>query len=383
MFDLENIRTLGKDVTLDEILLSNGIDFVISKDKFSRITNTPWGKLVHSSNILYPFGEELKLPEVYIKDKIPLSILKSLVVFFDKIYDEYKTEVYALICKDTTKNKIVIHVPKQKVSSARVSFDRSDIPKDYVILANAHSHHEMGAFWSSTDDADDANSPFEIAIVLAKLKNNMPDIKIRIPKGKSFTDLSVFDVFSGWENAMNLNFDLIMKSILDKKVLDINNIVDFSKVSFEPVTYDKDNIQKETVSPYFFNGGRYSKSKNKNKLENSNSVDDWAEYSLLDDAYGYYDGYGGYGGYGYTWSDIDKEEKTEKTDDSTPDVNEEQYEVMIREAIRYIEDILHFPENVVMTEEDKILLKGYIDCFDEILDFFNEEEKAKIMDLIR
>ena len=56
-----------------------------------------------------------------------------------------------------------VEVPEQKVSGGGVSYERNDeeIQKfeemGFVLVGSVHSHCEMGAFHSSTDDADEFN----------------------------------------------------------------------------------------------------------------------------------------------------------------------------------------------------------------------------------
>ena len=100
---------------------------------------------------------EIRLP------KLPYDLYKQIYSFFKSVYTEHKSEVAVLLWYNFERKDWFIEVPKQKVSGASVNYDR-DLEenkklesKGYICVGSIHSHCEMGAFHSGTDDGDEYN----------------------------------------------------------------------------------------------------------------------------------------------------------------------------------------------------------------------------------
>lgn len=108
--------------------------------------------------------------------RVPIKIVATIFAFFREVYDKAKTEVQINVywnrnhlpipnvpgVKDWG-NDIITYVPKQTVSAARTTFESNDetylfLVKNMVILLDTHSHHDMQAFMSGTDQ-DSSNIP--------------------------------------------------------------------------------------------------------------------------------------------------------------------------------------------------------------------------------
>lgn len=108
--------------------------------------------------------------------RVPIKIVATIFAFFREVYDKAKTEVQINVywnrnhlpvpnvpgVKDWG-DDIITYVPKQTVSAARTTFESSDetylfLVKNMVILLDTHSHHDMQAFMSGTDQ-DSSNIP--------------------------------------------------------------------------------------------------------------------------------------------------------------------------------------------------------------------------------
>lgn len=104
--------------------------------------------------------------EVYTEDisafmpggKIPYEIYRQVEGFFRKVMEVGKTALEAMIFVMWTQEKgYFLWVPKQTVAAASARFDWDDKPEGSIIV-NIHSHGSMNAFFSGTDDTDDATT---------------------------------------------------------------------------------------------------------------------------------------------------------------------------------------------------------------------------------
>ena len=75
--------------------------------------------------------------------KIPHTIFNIILQYYKDIYATHKSEVYASICWDISKQDYFIHVPKQVVSGAAVTFENNAAlmnDPNIVIVCDTHSH---------------------------------------------------------------------------------------------------------------------------------------------------------------------------------------------------------------------------------------------------
>lgn len=102
--------------------------------------------------------------------RVPIEIVATIFAFFREIYAKAKTEVQINVYwnRDHKEipdvpgmknwgNDIYTYVPRQRVSTARTTFDGDEtylwMIKNTVILLDTHSHHDMSAFMSGTDQS--------------------------------------------------------------------------------------------------------------------------------------------------------------------------------------------------------------------------------------
>lgn len=102
--------------------------------------------------------------------RVPIKVVATIFAFFREIYSKAKTEVQINVywnrdhkeipnvpgMKDWG-NDLYTYVPKQRVSSARTTFEDDEtylwMIKNTVIVLDTHSHHDMSAFMSGTDQS--------------------------------------------------------------------------------------------------------------------------------------------------------------------------------------------------------------------------------------
>ena len=100
---------------------------------------------------------EVKLP------KIPSNVIEEIYKFFKYAYDKFSGESIVLLWYNFKTDKWSIEVPEQTVSSATADYERD--PNDEIDLrargftfaGTMHSHGNMTAFHSGTDDSDEFN----------------------------------------------------------------------------------------------------------------------------------------------------------------------------------------------------------------------------------
>ena len=133
---------------------------------------------------------EFKLP------KIPVTVLNNIIEYFREVKDSIKSEVYISIYWNLITKDYFLHVPPQKVAGASVNFSHS--PEifnnpDYVIVADIHSHVDMGAFFSGQDLKDEIAS--RLFGVIGKLSQPEPAKVIRAASNGKEIPLTYEDVF--------------------------------------------------------------------------------------------------------------------------------------------------------------------------------------------
>jgi PRTRC genetic system protein A len=101
----------------------------------------------------------------------------------------------------------VLHarVPPQDATAARIRYAPGDAP----ILIDLHSHHQMGAYFSPIDDADDTG--LGVSAVIGRIFDDHPEIALRlccyghrcrVPAGLAFDHLGPFrDTYQGDHDA--------------------------------------------------------------------------------------------------------------------------------------------------------------------------------------
>lgn len=116
--------------------------------------------------------------------KIPGEMFKQVQQFFIDVMamgpSTYEAQIFIVWNLESKDYRIV--VPKQTVSAAAVKYDIGDmLGVEDVIICDIHSHNDMDAFFSGTDDRDDRKNPW-ISGVFGKLSTNMTN-KFRFNDG--------------------------------------------------------------------------------------------------------------------------------------------------------------------------------------------------------
>lgn len=106
--------------------------------------------------------------------RIPVNLFDQIVAFFKQVMAVKKAELEAMawICHNEELGYHII-IPDQRVSKASASYDWSSLPVGTSIVCDIHSHNTMGAFFSGTDNRDDAGA-IGFSGVVGQINNNPP-----------------------------------------------------------------------------------------------------------------------------------------------------------------------------------------------------------------
>lgn len=126
---------------------------------------------------------------------IPFDKLLIIVGFFRKIASDGSNEALVNIYWDKRNEKFIIDVPKQTVSPVSVesvlSFKYDN--DRYVHYMDIHSHNQMNAFFSQTDNKDEKAT--RLYAVIGKVNQLYPEIKVRISNGGQHLEIDPCIVF--------------------------------------------------------------------------------------------------------------------------------------------------------------------------------------------
>ena len=138
--------------------------------------------------------------------KVPRALLDEIVAFFKQVM--VKLSVSANVNHATNLEAMAhvlwnpeqgyhIGIPTQKVTGASVNYDFDDVKEGDMIVLDIHSHNSMGAFFSGTDDRDDARGVW-ISGVVGKLSaaGTTYDTVWRFNFEKFKKKLSMDDIFT-------------------------------------------------------------------------------------------------------------------------------------------------------------------------------------------
>lgn len=124
---------------------------------------------------------------------IPYALFEQIVslfrAFMFSVEDGGPTEALAQVFWDKESGGYFIHVPRQEVDKVRVIAHLDDDtlfanPERYIHYCDVHSHNDMRARFSPTDNRDERAN--RVYIVVGRLDKYYPDVSVRICNGGNF-----------------------------------------------------------------------------------------------------------------------------------------------------------------------------------------------------
>ena len=184
---------------------ANGV-FVVLKNDFG----VSIGKL---KNIKYS-NSGLKLLDEALWHDMPkpkLDVFIKIIEIFKYVYDKIKSEICVNVYFNKQKETFHINIEDQIVSGGRANYkydEKFEMSSDYVRYLQIHSHHTMGAGFSSIDDRDEESTALCYYGVVGKLNENSSfynvESKFRIWNGIKFVDIKFVDVFDLGKSTVKL-----------------------------------------------------------------------------------------------------------------------------------------------------------------------------------
>lgn len=235
------------------VYAANGI-FELVENRFLKVS-TKIGEFHFPGFKKYEESLELKIP------KIPRSLIDELIALDRGVYTRSKGEFYAAICYNFVDEKYHIRIPKQEISGASVTFDKIVDSENEVMVLDHHSHNVMGAFFSGTDNNDDAMARLKISAVFGTITQQYPTINCRV-------------IINGVANTINI--DKIIQPTKFEEDLDstVNKLFE-DKIVAEKIY----KVNTKKIPAYNSNMHLYATSKKKNVNQNQ-QVMKFNQYTL-------------------------------------------------------------------------------------------------------
>jgi PRTRC genetic system protein A len=193
---------------LDEAISENFAEiYIISGNGCFRRTN-----LTHGRSVTVPCPTPPK--EVELMDckqdtnsffpagKIPIKFLHQIEQFFKQVMIEHKgakLEAMAFVIWNPTQGYHV-RIPEQTVSAGAVNYNWAGfLTSEDVIVLDIHSHNDMGAFFSGTDDSDDRGNCY-VSGVIGKLSTTCDKVfRFNLPGNMKINPLPPELIFETYE----------------------------------------------------------------------------------------------------------------------------------------------------------------------------------------
>ena len=181
--------------------------YILSANGYFRRTN-----LTHGRSVTIACGTPPK--EIALMDckqdtasffpagKIPIKFLHQIEQFFKQVmvqHNNAKLEAMAFVIW----NPILgyhVRIPEQTVSAGAVNYNWAGfLGPDDVIVLDIHSHNDMGAFFSGTDDSDDRGNCY-VSGVIGKLSTTCDKVfRFNLPGNMKINPLPMEHIFEASE----------------------------------------------------------------------------------------------------------------------------------------------------------------------------------------
>lgn len=158
-------------------------------------------RVLPAGNFLTFFGKGLKASELIRMEwerklpKIPAKILDEIISIFRK---DLQKEAAARVYYHKQTGEFSVMEAQGEKSKVKIDYvykaDRDILMGDKIQVLDIHSHNTFSAFFSATDNRDDAGYPC-VSAVIGNLQNEKPDIKCRAGVDGLFTSYPASEIF--------------------------------------------------------------------------------------------------------------------------------------------------------------------------------------------
>jgi hypothetical protein len=150
--------------------------------------------------------------------KIPFSVYSETVKFFravNKNFGDKSLEAFVLVLFNPKDETFKMYVPQHKITAGSVKYDLKDVWVDnqgYYLVLDIHSHHNMSAYFSGTDNNDDNRDRY--SAVVGKIDSLIPDIAVRFSSLNSHWECKLEDVFENSDAILTLDIEEALSKIV-------------------------------------------------------------------------------------------------------------------------------------------------------------------------
>lgn len=204
-----------------EVYAQKPTNFVYASNGTFRVVQTPIAQFVTKvgeveAGVNIPGNSPMEEGTHLLIPKIPFKYWLQIFSFYNDVYDKDRTEASALFFWNHNNveippsyesgraitgihqdGQLIIYCPDQKNSSGLSDFTMDTmvpwLRTNTTPLCETHSHHTMGAFWSSTDNANENMTQFYG--VYGQIKSREPQFLFRYVSGEHKINISMWDLF--------------------------------------------------------------------------------------------------------------------------------------------------------------------------------------------
>lgn len=132
---------------------------------------------------------------VEIAHKVPFGLLRRALRFFSFVWSTQRREDVLLLYRHDQDWRYRLHHPwLRSASSGHVDYAIPPTPEGWARFGSFHSHGNLRAFHSRTDERDDAASP-GLHVTIGSLEHGLPTLHCVFSHGGRCFDVSPSDVF--------------------------------------------------------------------------------------------------------------------------------------------------------------------------------------------
>lgn len=222
---------------LDFAALPKKITYLLTASGTRVVRKTPVGVVIEElqGEPLIPLPlQPLNTGLILSTPRVPWEVLRTIVAFFREVAKTMKTEALVRIYLHKRTGEWELRVPTQDVGAGSVRVDEKwtfDAAGEYIHVMDIHSHVEMDAFFSGTDDADEKRA-VRLYGVIGKVSSPQPHSSWRMWTGFDFLDLNLTDVVAVPAAQFNFPVKRTLGQLLEGDEKDKTVQVDLSK--FDP-----------------------------------------------------------------------------------------------------------------------------------------------------
>lgn len=141
--------------------------------------------------------------------KIPRDMLERIVAFFSAVAEAYGAEAGVLLYWDPEASAVHVIAPPQVATITRGYRGRGQpvglhyevphgVPPAWILFGDVHSHAQLAAFASATDQDDEVHAP-GLHIVVGEIHREPPSFHVEAVVDERRFTLSLADVVEGYE----------------------------------------------------------------------------------------------------------------------------------------------------------------------------------------